>query len=56
MPGSAHDGGEHSPGGVVSGETSFAHSRSIVYDKSGYFVVTHVARLLFVVAKETEMV
>merc|ERR1712215_150481 len=42
VTGTAYDGGEDSPGGVISGETSLTHSRSIVNNKSCYFVVTHV--------------
>jgi hypothetical protein len=32
---------ENSPRGIVSSETSFAHSRPIVNDKSGNIIVTH---------------
>merc|ERR1719239_304545 len=46
MPGASDDGGEHSPRGVISGETGFTHARAIVYNKSSYFVVTHL--VLFV--------
>merc|ERR1712088_1263 len=42
VTGTANDGGEDSPGGVITGETSLAHSRSIVNDKSGSIFVTHV--------------
>merc|ERR1712215_504720 len=41
MTGAAYDGGEDSPGGVISGETGFDHTGAIVADKSGSFVVTH---------------
>lgn len=41
MSGSTHDGGEDSPGGVISGKASFAHTGSIVYNKGSNFVVTH---------------
>ena len=41
MTGSADDGGEHSPGGIVTGEAGFAHAGAIVHNKSGNFVVTH---------------
>merc|ERR1712228_556985 len=42
MPGASNDGGEDSPWGIISGETSLAHSRSIVNDKGGSIFVTHV--------------
>ena len=42
MTGAADDGGENSPGGVVSGETGLAHTGAIVHNKSGNVVVTHV--------------
>ena len=45
MSRSADDGGEHSPGGVVTGEPGLAHSRSIVHNKSGYVFVTHFSLL-----------
>lgn len=43
MTRAADDGGEHSPGGIVSGEASFHKAGAIVAHKSGSFiVVTHV--------------
>merc|ERR1711936_225261 len=42
MSWASNNGWEDSPGGVISGETSLAHSRSIVNDKSGSIFVTHV--------------
>jgi len=42
MTGASNDGGEDGPWGIISGETSLAHSRSIVNDKSGSIFVTHV--------------
>merc|ERR1719205_178265 len=42
MTGASNDGGEDGPWGIISGETSLAHSRAIVYDKSGSIFVTHV--------------
>ena len=42
MTGATHDGGEHGPGGVVSGEAGLAHAGAIVYNQSGYIIVTHV--------------
>merc|ERR1719239_1892217 len=47
MPWASDDGGEHSSRSVVTGETSFTHAGTIVYNKSSYFVVTHLV-LLFV--------
>merc|ERR1719323_1438922 len=38
----SNDGGEDSPWGIVSGETSLAHAGAIVDDKSGSIFVTHV--------------
>jgi hypothetical protein len=42
MSGPADDGGEDSPGGVISGETGFTHAGAIVNYESGYIIVTHV--------------
>lgn len=42
MTGSTDDGGEHCPGGIVSGESSFAHAGAIVHNQSSNFVVAHV--------------
>ena len=42
MPGASHDGREHGPGRVVSGESGLAHTGAIVHNKSGNVVVTHV--------------
>merc|ERR1719376_1873749 len=47
----ADDGGEHSSGGVVSGEPGLHHSGAIVADKSRGFVVTHVWLCLAVVTR-----
>ncbi|KAG8222291.1 hypothetical protein J437_LFUL001833 [Ladona fulva] len=46
----AHDGREDGPWGVVAGETSFAHSGSIVHDKCCNILVTHVDLVGFLVA------
>ena len=32
---------EYSSGSIITSETSFAHTRAIVYNQSGNFVVTH---------------
>merc|ERR1711988_275977 len=42
VAGASNDGGEDSPGGIISGETGFAHAGAIVNDKSGSIFVTHV--------------
>ena len=42
MPGASNDGGEDSPGGVITGKASFAHARAIVDNKSGNVLVTHL--------------
>lgn len=42
MPGSADDGGEDSPGGIVSGEASLAHTAAIVHNQRRYIIVTHL--------------
>merc|ERR1712154_145329 len=46
MPGASHDGREHGSRSIVSSKPSFAHTGSIVHDKSGYLVVTHDACLV----------
>merc|ERR1712227_313554 len=35
------NGGEDSSGSIVSGESGFAHTRSIVYNESGSFIIGH---------------
>jgi hypothetical protein len=37
----SNDGREDSPGGIVSGETGFAHAGAIVDNQSGGVLVTH---------------
>ena len=46
MPGATNDGGEDSPGGVVSGEPSLAHPGPVVNDQRGNILVTHPGRLV----------
>ena len=41
MAGASNDGGEDSPGGVITGESGLAHAGAIVHDKSGNILVTH---------------
>lgn len=38
MPGATNDGGEDSTRGVVSGESGFAHTGSVVNNEGGDFV------------------
>ena len=45
MPRPSDDGGEHGPGGVISGEPGLAHTGAIVNDQSGNFIVTHFAEM-----------
>ena len=42
VTGTADDGGEDGPGGVVAGEASLAHAGAVVNDQSSNFIVTHV--------------
>merc|ERR1712242_355778 len=42
VPWATNDGGEDSPGGVITGETGLAHARAIVNDQSGCVFVTHL--------------
>merc|ERR1711974_318731 len=55
MSGASDDGGEDSPGGIVSGESGLAHTGAIVHNKSGNFVVTHFEFLFFVSNREGKM-
>merc|ERR1712018_272026 len=41
MAWTSNNGGEDSPGGIISSETSLAHARAIVNDKSSSIFVTH---------------
>ena len=42
VPWATNDGGEDSPGGVITGETGLAHAGAIVNDQSGCVFVTHL--------------
>merc|ERR1712214_271474 len=42
VPWATNDGGEDSPGGVITGETGLAHAGAIVNDQSGCVLVTHL--------------
>merc|ERR1719215_2049840 len=53
MSGPSDDGGEHGPGGVITGEPGLAHTGAVVNDQSGNFIVTHFAVCIkFSVLKE----
>ena len=41
VPGASNNGGEDSPGGVITGKAGLAHAGAIVNDKSGNVLVTH---------------
>ena len=45
VAGATNNGGEDSPGGVITGETGFAHAGAIVNDKSSNVFVTHVVEM-----------
>jgi len=45
VPGAAHNGGEDSPGGVITSEAGLAHAGAIVHNQSGDVLVTHVDRV-----------
>merc|ERR1712213_21366 len=42
VAGASNDGGEDSPGGVITSKASFAHAGAIVNDKSSNVFVTHL--------------
>ena len=46
MSRTSNDGGEDGARSVISGKAGFAHSGSIVDDKSGGVFVTHLRRVL----------
>ena len=48
VPWATNDGGEDSPGGVITGETGLAHAGAIVNDQSGCVLVTHLVFKKFV--------
>ena len=52
MPGASNNGGEDGPGGVITGETGLAHTGTIVNDKSGNILVTHLDEVGCVLAGE----
>merc|ERR1711892_992872 len=46
VPGPANNGGEDSPGGIISSEASLAHAGAIVTNQGSYVLVTHVGIVL----------
>ena len=46
MPWASNNGGEDSPGGVITGETGLAHAGAIVNDQSSCVFVTHLEFVL----------
>merc|ERR1719319_129274 len=52
MTGTTYDGGEHSSGSVISGETGLDHAGAIVADQSGSIVVTHDSSLSLVCTED----
>ena len=42
VAGASNDGGEDSPGGVITGKAGLAHAGAVVNDKSGNILVTHL--------------
>merc|ERR1712026_387903 len=48
VPWATNDGGEDSPGGVITGKTGLAHAGAIVNDQSGCVLVTHLVFKKFV--------
>merc|ERR1712026_299527 len=42
VPWATDDGGEDSPGGIITGETGLAHAGAIVNEQSGCVFVTHL--------------
>ena len=55
MPGASNNGGEDSPGGVITGEAGLAHAGAIVDNQSGNILVTHLGRGLNWVCREVRI-
>ena len=55
VTGASNNGGEDSPGCIISCETGFAHSGSVVHDKSGGIFVTHCHKVGFFFTTEKKM-
>merc|ERR1711892_867680 len=56
VPGPSNNGGEDSPGGVISSEASLAHAGAIVTNQGSYVLVTHLEILFVVLVKMSTMV
>ena len=41
VPGASNNGGEDSPGGVITGKAGLAHAGAIVHNKGSNVLVTH---------------
>jgi len=54
MTRTTNNGWENSSGCVITGKTGFAHTRSIVDDKSGYFIITHFLKFYFFFSRKFE--
>ena len=55
MSWASNDGWEDSSWGVITSKASFAHTRAIVYDKSGNVFVTHLGFFVFLNQNETKV-
>ena len=55
MPGASNNGGEDSPGGVITGKAGLAHAGAIVDNQSGNVLVTHLGRSLNGVCREEKI-
>jgi hypothetical protein len=47
-----NDGGEDSPGSIISGESGLAHAGAVVNDKSSCVLVTHLEKSRKLVEKK----
>merc|ERR1740116_27212 len=54
VTGSANNGGEDSPGGIVSGKPGLAHAGPVVHHQSGNFIVTHCVAVFFVLWRKLD--
>lgn len=54
MPRASNNRREDSTGSIVSGESGFAHTGSIVHNQSGNFIISHVWKLRVSAPKETK--
>ena len=51
MTGTANNGWEDSPGGIVSGKPGLAHAGPVVHDQSRNFIVTHFVAVFCLLEK-----